>query len=131
MLDDGGLSAYVEWMKRMVILWFVPEDAAETLVKIETDSSYLKEDWEKYQDRRAAQRYYCREPHCGDDFSAYADSVKRRLARHGFIQPFQLQKDPTQQDALTTWIEYLNYEYFWLDWFTNASQRQKPGHDKA
>lgn len=117
----------------MVTLWFVlvPEEAAETLVKIETDSFYLKEDWETYQDRRAAQRYYCREPHCSDDFSAYADAMKRRLAQHGFTQPFQLQKDPTQQDALTTWVEYLNYEYFWLDWFSNAIQRLKPDHDKA
>ena len=130
-LDDGGFPAYVEWKKRMVTLWFVPEEAARKLLKIETDSSYLKEDWERYQDRRAAQRYYCREPHSSDDLSAYADAMKRRLAQHGFTQPFQLQKDPTQQDALTTWVEYLNYKYFWLDWFSNAVQRLKPGHDKA
>ena len=115
----------------MMTLLFVPEEAAEEVLNIETDSSYLKENWKIHQDRRAAQRYYCREPDCSDDFSAYAEAMKRRLAQHGFTKPFQLQKDPMQQDALTTWVEYLNYEYFWLDWFSNAIQRLKPDRDQA
>ena len=57
--------------------------------------------------------------------------MQRRLAWHGYNQLCQLQKDPIQQEAMTTWIEYLNYEYFWLDWFTKAAQRLKPSRDKA
>ena len=56
--------------------------------------------------------------------------MKRRLTQHEFTESFQLQKNLMQQDALTTWIEYLNFEYFWLDWFSNAVQRLKSNRDK-
>lgn len=55
-------------------------------------------------------------------FPSYADAVKRRLARHGFTRPFQLKEDANQQDELTTWIEYLNYEYFLLDLCTTRNR---------
>lgn len=83
-------------------LLFVPKEAAEEIFNIETDSFYLKENWKTYQDRRTAQKYYCREFDCDDDFSVYAEAMKRRLAQHGFSESFQLQKDFMQQDALTT-----------------------------
>lgn len=37
-------------------------------------------------------------------------AVQKLLAEYGFTRPFQLHDDPTQQDRLTTWIEYLGYE---------------------
>ncbi len=43
----------------------------------------------------------------------------------------QLQEDPKQQDKLTTWIEYLYFEYWWLDRYTRAIQRHRPEHDEA
>ncbi|KAM3525833.1 hypothetical protein MY4038_007124, partial [Beauveria bassiana] len=63
-------------------------------------------------------------------FCDYTEAVKRRLARHGFIQPFKLNEDPKTQDKLTTWIEYLNYEYWWLDKYTSDIKRLEPEHDK-
>jgi hypothetical protein len=57
--------------------------------------------------------------------------MKRRLARHGFTRPFQLNEDPKQQDQLSTWIEYLYFEYWWLDWYTDTIDRLKPDDDKA
>ncbi|KAF4508915.1 hypothetical protein G6O67_005240 [Ophiocordyceps sinensis] len=34
-------------------------------------------------------------------------------------------------DRLTTWIEYLNFEYWWLDWYTETPERLKPDLDRA
>ena len=53
------------------------------------------------------------------------------MTQHEFTESFQLQKDLMQQNALTTWVEYLNFEYFWFDWFSNAVQRLKPDCDKV
>ena len=129
-LDDDDFSTYVEWKKRMKTLLFVSKWVVKTLFKIEVDSFYFKEDWETYQDRRAAQRYYCRESDYNDDFFIYVKAMKRRLTQHEFTESFQLLKNLMQQDALTTWVEYLNFEYFWLDWFSNAIQRLKLNRDK-
>ena len=94
--DDDDFPTYVEWKKRMMTLLFVSEEAAKKLFKIEIDSSYLKKDWETYQNRRATQKYYCREFDCDDDFFAYVETMKRRLTQHEFTESFQLQKDPMQ-----------------------------------
>ncbi|XP_044719102.1 uncharacterized protein HRG_07667 [Hirsutella rhossiliensis] len=64
-------------------------------------------------------------------FPDYVEAVRRRLARHEFTRPFQLREDPKQQDKLTTWIEYLNFEYWWFDRYTKSAERLKPDHDKA
>lgn len=45
--------------------------------------------------------------------STYTEAVKKLLAEYDFTQPFQFHEDPTQQNKLTTWIEYLGYEC-WL-----------------
>jgi hypothetical protein len=57
--------------------------------------------------------------------------VKRRLAQHGFTRPFELDEDPKRQDKLTTWIEYLNYEYSWYDRYTRMVKRLQLKHDEA
>ncbi|CAH0053674.1 unnamed protein product [Clonostachys solani] len=71
--------------------------------------------WEKRQHDRATYR----EQGCGS-FTDYSEAVRRRLEKNGFRHPFQLHPDPMQQDPLTTWIEYLAYEYWWLDHYTEA-----------
>ncbi|KAF2178449.1 hypothetical protein K469DRAFT_695492 [Zopfia rhizophila CBS 207.26] len=48
-------------------------------------------------------------------FPMYVKAVKDRLTKHGFTRTFQLDEDPARQDKLTTWIEYLGYEYWWYD----------------
>lgn len=53
-------------------------------------------------------------------FPEYVKALKDRLAKHGFTRIFQLDQDPAQQDKLTTWIEYLGYEYWWYDLYHDA-----------
>ncbi|KAM3549396.1 hypothetical protein ARSEF4850_008876 [Beauveria asiatica] len=127
--DDGGFPAYVEWSKHIIQRDKKPKWAAKRLAEIEADPSCLKSSWEDKQWERERQRRYCRERGCRG-FRDYTEAVKRRLARHGFTQAFKLKKDPKNQDTLTTWIEYLNYEYWWLDKYTSDIERLEPGHDK-
>ncbi|OAX85226.1 hypothetical protein ACJ72_00386 [Emergomyces africanus] len=58
-------------------------------------------------------------------FPIYARAMKARLLKHGFTRTFQLDEDPTGQDLLTTWIEYLGYEYWWYDRFAISDCQQK------
>ena len=41
----------------------------------------------------------------------YTAWAKKLLARFSLSQPFEFDEDPERQDQLTTWIEYLAYEY--------------------
>ncbi len=66
-----------------------------------------------------------------EGFEAYTQAVERRLASHQFTQPFQLSKDPRQQDARTTMVEYLNYVYWWRDKHAAAMEAAKPQYQKA
>ncbi|POR35149.1 Uncharacterized protein TPAR_04654 [Tolypocladium paradoxum] len=124
--DDDGYAAYVEKRKRGCI----KDGDTQELAEIEADPECLRWGWEIYEHyTRRWQRRWQRERDC-DGFSDYVDAMKRRLARHGFIRPFQLEVDPKQQDKLTTWIEYLYFEYWWLDRHTASIERLKPDHDK-
>jgi hypothetical protein len=64
-------------------------------------------------------------------FPAHVETVKRRLAQHGFTRIFQLDEDPKRQDKLTTWIEYLNFEYWWYDRYVSSVKRQQPLYEEA
>ena len=66
-----------------------------------------------------------------EGFAAYTQAVKKRLASHYFTQPLQLVKDPSQQDARTTWVEYLSYVYWWRDRYAAAMEAAKPQYQKA
>lgn len=128
--DDGGFPSYVERTKLEERKVYTEHGYAKWLAEVEADPSSLKWAWELEQAQRQRQRYFCREHGC-DGFPDYVEAVKRRLAQHNFTRPFQLHEDPTQQDKLTTWIEYLNFECWWLDRYTRTIQRLKPDHDKA
>ncbi|KAM3552359.1 hypothetical protein MY1884_007246 [Beauveria asiatica] len=127
--DDGGFQVYVERQKYIIQRDFLPDFCAKRLAEIEADPSCLKSEWERLQWKRERQRHHCRERGCRG-FRDYAEAVKRRLTRHDFRQPFKLDKDPKKQDKLTTWIEYLNYEYWWLDKHTSDIERLEPEHDR-
>lgn len=129
--DDGGFPAYIENHKQFIKRYCYEGAVAKELAKIEADPSCLQICWDAVQRDRQRQRDYCREFHGGDEFSDYVDAVNRRLAQHEFIRPFQLKEDPKQQDGLATWIEYLNFEYWWLDRYTESIERLKPDFDKA
>ncbi|KAL8354470.1 hypothetical protein RB601_004052 [Gaeumannomyces tritici] len=49
------------------------------------------------------------------DFSKYAARVERHLKQRGFIQPFSLDQD-LRQGMWETWVEYLYYESWYLDY---------------
>ncbi|KJZ69501.1 hypothetical protein HIM_11098 [Hirsutella minnesotensis 3608] len=125
--DDDGFSAYVKRRKRGCI----KDGDVKTLAAIEADPEDLKSgDWWEYKQKiRRWQRRWQREHGC-NGFSDYVNAVMRRLARHGFTRPFELQEDPKLQDKLTTWIEYLCFEYWWLDRYTDSIERLKPDHDR-
>ncbi|PGH32994.1 hypothetical protein GX50_04209 [[Emmonsia] crescens] len=63
-------------------------------------------------------------------FPIHSRAVKDRLTKHGFTRTFQLDEDPTTQDRLTTWIEYLAYEYWWYDRFALSERQQQWLDDK-
>ncbi|OAQ60796.1 protein kinase [Purpureocillium lilacinum] len=123
--DDGGFPAYVEMMKRL----YTKDGYDEGVAKIEADPTYLKSGWEYERRIRRWQRHHQREPGC-NGFSDYVDAMKQRLTRHGFTRSFELQANPKLQDKLTTWIEYLCFEYWWLDRYTDSIKRLQPDHDK-
>lgn len=129
--DDGGFPAYVELKKQVIARHYTRRAGIKLLAKIEADPLYLKDEWDWRQSNRQWQRDHWREFHGGVEFSGYVEAVSRRLARHGFTQPFQLQEDPKQQDKWATWIEYLNFEYWWLDRLTDIIERLMPKYNKA
>ncbi|KAL8642310.1 MAG: hypothetical protein Q9228_000988 [Teloschistes exilis] len=66
----------------------------------------------------------------GQGFLEYTEALKERLSNHRFTRTFQLDEDPARQDKLTTWIEYLGYEYWWYDEL-KISERGQQRHDEA
>ncbi|KAK2743007.1 hypothetical protein CKAH01_18422 [Colletotrichum kahawae] len=127
--EDDSFPAYVEREKSMIQRYCLRRSRAKRLAEIEADPSCLKSGWDMQQSLRERQRRLCREHGCRG-FRSYVNAVKRRLAAHDFTQPFDLDEDPKKQDRLTTWIEYLNYEYWWLDEHTRDIERLEPEHDK-
>lgn len=127
--DDGGFPAYVEEEKQAVQRCLRPKAAAKRLAEIEADPACLKQSWEDQKWRRERQLRHVRERGC-KGFPDYVQAVKSRLARHDFTQPFELDEKPEKQDKLTTWIEYLNYEYWWLDKHRSDIQRHEPRRDE-
>ncbi|KAI0868387.1 hypothetical protein GGS24DRAFT_482530 [Hypoxylon argillaceum] len=66
-----------------------------------------------------------------DGFVAYTRAVEKRLTSHGFTQAFRLAEDPRQQDAWTTWVEYLSYTYCCHDRYVNAMSTSEHRYRKA
>ena len=83
--------------------------------------------WGEWRCFRDHQRYM-RE---SDRFSAYCQRLHDRLTKHGFEQSFQLHKDPDQQNAMDTWIEFLNWEYWQYDESARVISRRQSRHDNA
>ncbi|KAK7414085.1 hypothetical protein QQX98_007028 [Neonectria punicea] len=86
--------------------------------------------WPRHQKGREERGLWCREKDC-NGFADYAKAVHRRLAQHNFTQPFKLDEDIRKQDRLTTWVEYLNYEYWWFDRHIESFKRSKCDREEA
>ena len=67
----------------------------------------------------------------GQVFTAYRDAVKRRLARYDFARPLQLRKNPHQQTEWTNWLEYINYEQWWLEGQTAIAESLEERNHQA
>ncbi|KAK4151489.1 hypothetical protein C8A00DRAFT_45301 [Chaetomidium leptoderma] len=131
--DDGeaGFSAFLEERKRRNLeagyMWpGMAEDEYRQVLKGEFNARQ-----QKLRDLFRDYFYWLREDHGRGGFPEYVAEAKRRLAKHGFTRAFQLDKDPTRQDKLTTWIEYLNYEYSWYDRYERSIKRLRPKYDEA
>ena len=64
-------------------------------------------------------------------FPAYKEAVKKRLASHNFNLEFQLEDDPRQQGVWTTWVEYLNFEYWQADRLAALLKTSELGYRNA
>ncbi|KAM3510954.1 hypothetical protein MY11210_005420 [Beauveria gryllotalpidicola] len=127
--DVGGLLAFVERENQAIERDYLDRTCRKRFAEIEADPSCLQSRWHQTQDIRQMQLRLCREHGCRG-FREYIEAVKRRLARYGITQPFELDEDPKKQDKLTTWIEYLNYEYWWLDEYASDNKRLEAERDK-
>ncbi|KAL8913492.1 MAG: hypothetical protein Q9171_001680 [Xanthocarpia ochracea] len=76
-------------------------------------------------------RQYQRHHREGGRFPKYVELVKRSLARHEFTRPFEPLEDLEHQDELTTWVEFLDYEYWLYDKDMRFLERRQPQYDEA
>ncbi|KAI8683292.1 hypothetical protein NCS56_00453400 [Fusarium sp. Ph1] len=123
--ENDTYEAFVKevsfWEERSNLDWAQMRFEAE----MKRNPLHLEPQWRYEMKARNRQRLRCREHDCNgpaDDFEA----VKCRLANHGLTRPFELKGDPKQQDQLTTWIEYLSYEYWCLDGHVEDMERLAP-----
>lgn len=129
--DEGEYAAYVESWKLLVQRDYPPGAVEAELAKIDALPSCRSEGWKLARTRRSLLRHHCKEFPGGVNFLDYVNAARNRLARHGFNRPFQLDQDPKQQDRLSTWIEYLYFEYWWLDRYTQPVERLQPDEHEA
>ncbi|KAL7917964.1 hypothetical protein ACQKWADRAFT_265524 [Trichoderma austrokoningii] len=125
---DEGFTAYVEKSQQDDIIagreWpGMTEDQYLQLHRRRFDLEQDDHHWRRF--------YWLRDDHGRGGFSEYVAEAERRLARHGFTKAFEFDRDPTWQDKLTTWIEYLNFEYSYLDRHTRVLTKLQPDYDKA
>ncbi|KLU90071.1 hypothetical protein MAPG_09036 [Magnaporthiopsis poae ATCC 64411] len=59
----------------------------------------------------------------GGTFDQYLEAARRRLRDNGFDEELQLLEDPKQQGERVTWLEYLGFEYWWLERLTRAARQ--------
>lgn len=64
-------------------------------------------------------------------FPIYINAVKRSFARHEFTRPFELNEDLERQGKLTTWIEFVDYEYWLYKKGMRFVKRHQPQYDEA
>ncbi|KAM3429694.1 hypothetical protein NHJ13734_008069 [Beauveria thailandica] len=67
--------------------------------------------WDFYR----AQAEPAAECRAGSTLSAYTEAANQRLSNHGFLKRVEFAENPREQDMWTTWVEYLDYIYYWQD----------------
>ena len=104
-------SVFAERYRRDCVL----HGDADHLDELEADPLSAWKHFDFMEKLRRSEQSRLLETRVKDGFSAHAEGMKQRLAEHGFTREFQLDEDLSRQDKLTTWIEYLYYEYSWYD----------------
>lgn len=66
----------------------------------------------------------------GQPFLTHVEVVKYRLSQRGVAHTVQLKGDVKQQDKLSTWLEYLAYQYAWCDRYARQLKRRQLKFDK-
>jgi len=93
-----------------------------------------EDDWMVFNIQLGEWRLF-RDEQCGmrrqDRFSAYHQGVQDRLRKHGFERLFRLDERWDRQDKLTTWIEFMNYEYRKYEEDKYTVERLQPQFDRA
>ncbi|SPQ25556.1 cfadbe27-7b0f-4699-b994-95ec62f90d82 [Thermothielavioides terrestris] len=124
--EEAEFTAYIESEKRSRA-----RREESTVLPDLDDPEGLENERRYWKERRKWRQQNVRENTGVDGFAGYVDAVKRRLAAHGFFKPFRLEQDPSRQDRLTTWIEYLNYAYWWDDRNSARLAVLQPQHEEA
>lgn len=122
---ESEFAANIEWRKRLY------GKLGDNWQLSRLGNGKLAEEFELWKEVREWRRETIRERHGSGGFHGYVKAVKKRLARHRFTREFELDRDPTRQDMLTTWIEYLNYEYWHYDQYMSEVERLRPRYDQA
>lgn len=108
-IDEEGLSAYIESSRR--------QDEREGLRAMVSAPSF-NESMQRMWDHMPAPRQLSED----QSFSAYKEAVQARLKPYNFKRRPQLKKSPRQQDAWTDWLEYLNFEKWYLERLTAIAE---------
>lgn len=66
----------------------------------------------------------------GQPFLTHVEVVKYRLSQRGVAHNIQLKEDGKQQDKLSTWLEYLAYQYAWCDRYARQLKRRQLRFDQ-
>lgn len=66
----------------------------------------------------------------GQPFLTHVEVVKYRLSQRGVAHTIQLKEDVKQQDKLSTWLEYLAYQYAWCDRYARQLKRRQLKFDQ-
>jgi hypothetical protein len=116
------LTQLRRWEEFRRVQRYVRKYRAESVEMFFVVASHLLRTWEGSVISDDYDNEYLKPEEMG--FPEYTEEMRKRLASHGFTQTFRLDDDPARQDKLTTWIEYLNFEYSWFDWYdVKRSQR--------
>ncbi len=88
--------------------------------------------YEEYVNRRKDERTFLRDRDC-HNFGEYQAAVRERLARNGvdLSTGCVLNEELGEQDPLTTWTEYLAFEYWHMEQYDEDINIHRPMHDRA
>ncbi|CAH0017121.1 unnamed protein product [Clonostachys rhizophaga] len=97
------------------------------LAGLDDPDSYEREYFQaKDKVRKLTLQWLSQGGHLYTGFSNYAEDVRRCLRQHGFLDRIDLDMDPKKQDELTTWAEYVHFEFWLLAAYERVLERATP-----